>query len=273
MPILVLADLHLDHWLSEGRDPFAALDPEFLASLDALILAGDVTNKPKVRWPKAFAHIGQYIDPTRIHIIPGNHDYYDFVLDDEFKLAEICFEAGPHLAQKSVYLNGDLRILSCTLWTDFRLHGDPATAMQVAQANMNDYRYIRLKGADHRRIRPPDTAYIHTNHRMWLEEQLAEPFAGRTVVVTHHCPHPDLLGDIRREVDPAYGSDLRSLIETAQPEAWLFGHTHYRVETTVGRTTLRNVSLGYPSKVQPNDEADIMLRGLIDLSPQPGGPK
>ncbi|MFG6661022.1 metallophosphoesterase [Sulfitobacter sp. 915] len=268
MSVLVLADLHLDRWLSEGRDPFAALDPDLLASLDALFLAGDVANKPKVRWPKAFAHIGKYIDLRRVHVIPGNHDYYDFVLDDELRLAKLCFEHGPHLAQRSVYLNGGLRILSCTLWTDFRLHGDPATAMQVAQANMNDYRYIRLKNAGYRRIRPLDTANIHSDHRMWLEERLAEPFAGRTVVVTHHCPHPDLLGDIRREVDPAYGSDLRFLIETAQPEAWLFGHTHYHAETTVGRTTLRNVSLGYPDQVQPAEEAKFLLRGLIDLSAQ-----
>ncbi len=106
----------------------------------------------------------------------------------------------------------------------------------------------------------------------WLSEG-RDPFAARTVVVTHHCPHPDLLGDICREVDPAYGSDLRFLIETAQPAAWLFGHTHVRAEETVGRTTLRNVSLRYPSEVQPAEEAKFLLRGLIYLRPSAGEPK
>lgn len=53
MPVLVIADLHLDFWLQAGRDPFASLDPKLLASLDALIIAGDMSNKPKVRWPIA----------------------------------------------------------------------------------------------------------------------------------------------------------------------------------------------------------------------------
>ncbi len=264
MSVLVIADLHFDFWLSDGRDPFAALDPELLASLDALILAGDITNKPKVRWHKAFQHIGKYIDPRRIHVIPGNHDYYDFVLDNDPRLAEICVESGVHFAQKSEFIFGDLRVLCCTLWTDFTLHGDRATAMRIAQSDMNDYRYIRLKAAGHRRIRPSDTVFIHADHRRWLEEQLAVPFAGRTVVVTHHCPHADLISDTCRDVDPAYGSDLRFLIEDAQPEAWLFGHTHHPAETVVGRTVVRNVSLGYPSEVRRGEEADILLRGLID---------
>jgi predicted phosphodiesterase len=264
MPILVLADLHLDRWLSEGRDPFTALDQEFLASLDTLILAGDVTNKPKVRWPQAFRHIGQYIDPRRVHVIPGNHDYYDFTIDNEGRLAEICFEAGTHFAQKSEYTHGDLRILGCTMWTDFALHGDPAGAMRSAQHNMNDYRYIRLGSAGHRRIRPSDTAFIHADHRRWLEERLATPFAGRTVVVTHHCPHPDLISEKRGDVDPAYGSNLLPLIEKYQPDCWLYGHTHYPVEADVGRTQVRNVSLGYPGKVSPDYVARLMLRGLIE---------
>jgi hypothetical protein len=108
---------------------------------------------------------------------------------------------------------------------------------------------------------------------MWLEEQLAEPFVGRTMVVTHHCPHPDLVSSTRQNINPAYASDLRSLIETAQPEAWLFGHTHVRAEATTGRTPLRNVSLGYPDQVQPAEEAKFLLRGLINLRSSAREPK
>lgn len=274
MPVLVIADLHLDYWLRDGRDPFAALDRDLLASLDALILAGDVTNKPKVRWPQAFQHIGQYIDPRRIHVIPGNHDYYDFALDNELRLAEICLEAGPHFAQKSEYIYGDLRILGCTLWTDFALHGDPANAMRVAQRDMNDYRYIRLGSAGHRRIRPSDTAFIHADHRSWLEGRLAAPFAGRTIVVTHHCPHPDLLGAERGDIDPAYASNLVPLIERFQPEAWLSGHTHnHFADTQIGRTLAFNVSLGYPGEVGPEDLSDVLMRGLIATTPLAGSVK
>ncbi|MBS0613290.1 MAG: hypothetical protein JSS24_08985 [Proteobacteria bacterium] len=36
--------------------------------------------------------------------------------------------------------------------------------------------------------------------RRWLEARLAEPFAGPTVVLTHHLPHP-------RSVHPRYDGD------------------------------------------------------------------
>jgi predicted phosphodiesterase len=61
--ILIIADLHLDMWLATGRDPLAALDRQVWAGLEALILAGDLSNKPKVRWPKLLAHVARYIAP------------------------------------------------------------------------------------------------------------------------------------------------------------------------------------------------------------------
>lgn len=270
MAVLVIADLHLDYWLRAGRDPFESLDQDLLASLDALIVAGDMSNKPKVRWPIMLGHIGCYVDPARIHVVPGNHDYYDSQLDRDDRLAAICTDAGARFAQKAVILVGDIRLLCCTLWTDFALHGDPSSGMRIAQESLNDYRYIRI-GPQYRRIKPSDTAFIHTDHRMWLEEQLVKPFEGRTVVVTHHCPHPDLLGVAPRDIAPAYASNLLYLIERFQPTAWLSGHTHeHFAETKVGDSLVSNVSLGYPHQVYSEDISDLLLRGLIATSPSSG---
>lgn len=263
MPVLVVADLHLDMWLQAGRDPFAALAPDLLRSLEGLIVAGDLSNKPKVRWPHMIRHLARYVPADRIHVLPGNHDYYDHVLNGDDRLAEICTEAGANFAQKSVVDIGDTRFLCCTLWTDFQLHGDPGRAMMAAQRDMNDYRYIRHGGAGFRRIRPSDTAYIHADHRAWLEEQLAMPFPGKTVVVTHHCPHPDLVGERRGDLDAVYGSNLLPMIEQSQPDAWFFGHTHWRLEAMVGRTLVRNVSLAYPDQVPVGEEEANLLRGLF----------
>ena len=49
----------------------------------------------------------------------------------------------------------------------------------------------------------------------------------------------------------------------AQPDAWLFGHTHHPVDGMVGRTLVRNVSLGYPYEVRRDAEAGLLMRGLI----------
>lgn len=271
MPVLVIADLHLDMWQGAKRDPLAAIGPDVWASLDALIVAGDLSNKPKVRWGPLIRHLSLYIAPERIYLFPGNHDYYDFRLDADDRLAEISSDAGVHFSQKFELVVGNTRFLSCTMWTDFALHGDPSAAMRVAQTDMNDFRYIRLGGAGHRRIRPSDLAFVHTGHRAWLEDRLALSFDGRTVVVTHHCPHPDLISATRGAIDPAYGSNLLGLMEAYQPEDWLFGHTHYHVDAKVGRTLVRNVSLGYPAQVPPDDVEKIMLRGIVETGTSEGG--
>lgn len=263
MPILVTADLHLDMWLQASRDPLAALDPAIWQSLDALIVAGDLGNKPKTRWPKLIAHLARYLPPERIHILPGNHDYYDHTIDGEDRLAGLCTEAGARFIQKAEFIIGATRALTCTLWTDFALHGDPAAAQRLALQRMNDYRHIRHAGGGYRRLRPSDTALIHADHRAWLEARLAAPFPGRTIVITHHSPHPDMAGAQRTALDPAYASNLLSLITRYQPHAWLFGHTHHHAEATAGSTTLRNVSLGYPDQVEQGKEAEALLRGII----------
>jgi predicted phosphohydrolase len=263
MSVLVLADLHLDFWLQAGRDPLAALPRDLFADLDGLIVAGDLTNNPGVRWPRMIRHLATYLPPGRIHLLPGNHDYYDYMLDGEDRLATICAEEGAHFLQKSELVLGGIRFLCATLWTDFALQGDPARAMRIAERGMNDYACIRLRAGDERQIRPEDTALIHADHRTWLEARLAQPFAGRTLVVTHHCPHPDLVGPWRSELAPAYASNLLPLIAHAQPEGWLFGHTHHPVERMVGRTLVRNVSLGYPYQVSRDAEAGLLMRGLI----------
>ncbi|WGR62816.1 hypothetical protein E3U26_19015 (plasmid) [Paracoccus ferrooxidans] len=90
MRILVAANLHLDFWLQAGRDPLAALDAELLASLDALIVAGDLSNKPKVRWPHMLRHLSRCVEPGRIHLRPGNRDYDNHALDGDGPLAAIC---------------------------------------------------------------------------------------------------------------------------------------------------------------------------------------
>ncbi len=264
MKVLIVADVHYDFWCEAGRDPFAALTATDWAGFEALIIAGDLTNKPRVRWKYAIRHIARYIDPGRIHIIPGNHDYYDFQIDRDDRLAEIAASEGASLAQKTEILIQGTRFLCCTLWTDFALNGDVSGSQAVSRARMNDYRYIRNAGAGYRRILPSDTTLIHADHRAWLKDRLSRPHPGPTIVVTHHCPHPRLVSTPPDDLSPVYGSDLTGLIARHQPDAWLFGHTHHSGEVLEGQTRVRNISLGYPDQVPPGAEADILQRGLID---------
>lgn len=274
--LLIVSDLHLDLWGAARRDPFENEAGERLADLEALVIAGDLSNKPKVRWRPALEAIGKRIDLSRVWIMPGNHDYFDFRIDGEDRLAEIARAAGANFAQQAELRFGDTRLLCCTLWTDFALHGDQAQGMAMGRRRMNDYRYIRSARKGFGRLDPLDTVRIHNAHRDWLAGRMTEPFDGRTMVVTHHAPHPDSIPaangrdpDNEAETGPAYASDLRALIEAGAPDRWIHGHTHKGGDLQHGQTLITNVALGYPDQVDPGWEAERLLRGMIEISPEP----
>ncbi|OOY26435.1 hypothetical protein BMI90_17685 [Thioclava sp. L04-15] len=240
---LIVADLHLDMWAEAGRDALARLD---FSDVGLMIIAGDLTNKPKVRWRRALEVIGQRIDLERVYVVPGNHDYYHHALDGDDRLEQIARDAGANFAQKREIILRSKRYLCCTLWTDFQTGtGTLESRDMEARERMNDYRYIRVASAGYRKARPADTIARHRDHLSWLRSKLAERFDGETAVVTHHAPIVGAL-PAGQTLSWCYASDLKDLILECQPDEWLFGHTHHPAEIMVGTTRVANVSVGYP---------------------------
>ena len=262
MKFLVLADLHFDFWKNVGRNPFEGME-QALSELDLLILAGDISNKPKVRWPQAFAFLADMIDPDRIHVFPGNHDFYDFRLDGEDRLAQIAQTHGVHYANRCVITLGKVRFLCATLWTDCGIGGHRMANEAAIASGMNDYRYIRIASDHYRRAQPTDTVSRHFQDRAWIEAQLQAPFDGQSFVVTHHAPLPETLeGASGRnpDLDAAYASDMRDFINAGSPDEWMFGHIHDGHSAQAGCTRVHNVSLGYPDQVA---DPGARIRSLI----------
>ena len=259
MKYLVLADLHYDFWLDAKRNPFSGVEEE-IADLDLLILAGDLSNKPQVRWKTVFAALARLLPLERVHVISGNHDYYNYRFDAEDRLEEFATAAGAHYTNCAEVLSGGMRFLCATLWTDYELEPGRAVNEHYIPRRLNDYRLIRVASDGYRALWPSDVVKRHVVHLRWLERTLSEPFEGPTFVVTHHAPHPDVLGWHSGDLGAAYASDLESLILKHQPTAWLYGHCHDGGDMTVGKTKISNVSLGYP-----HDVADpaARIRALI----------
>ncbi|MGI3167267.1 metallophosphoesterase [Pseudooceanicola sp. 200-1SW] len=259
MKYLVLADLHYDFWKQSDRDPFAGLERE-IGSLDLLILAGDISNKPTVRWKTALDALKVLLPPERIAVFPGNHDFYQFRIDGEDRLKSIAAAAGVLYANMNDIRLNDTRLLCATLWSDFEIGPGRMINEDHIPRRMNDYKLIRVAGDGYRKLRARDVIQRHLAHRNWLDLELSRKFSGRTIVVTHHAPHPDVLHNYSEDLEAAYASDLTSLIARHAPDAWLFGHSHDACGTTVGSTRLENVSLGYPWEV--SDPAE-RIRSLI----------
>ena len=98
--------------------------------------------------------------------------------------------------------------------------------MLEARTVMNDYRRIRVSAGGYRKLQPRGTAQLHAKQKEWLERKLDEPFAGRTVVVSHMAPSmrsiaPEYAADL---VSAAYASNLENLV--AKTDIWIHGHTH-----------------------------------------------
>jgi hypothetical protein len=59
--------------------------------------------------------------------------------------------------------------------------------MLIAQRTLADYRLIEYEGT---RLLPSDTLAFQETAVAWLDQTLAEPHDGPTVVLTHHAPSP-----------------------------------------------------------------------------------
>jgi hypothetical protein len=144
---------------------------------------------------------------------------------------------------------GNVRFIGATLWTDYALFGEGYVplAMHAAGDGLNDHRRITWTKEPWARFRPQEALLLHRRSRAFIETALAKPFAGATVVVTHHAPHP-------RSVHPRYGddllsaafvSDLTAVIEAGQPQMWVHGHVHNSFDYRIGATRIIANPHGY----------------------------
>lgn len=158
-----------------------------------------------------------------------------------------------------------------TLWTDMRLfetEGEAAVedSLWNAQMMMPDYGYNAImSGNPERPLTPEDTVAVHLHQKSWLVSELAQPWGGKTVVITHHVPSA-MVGGANTSLSPCFVSNLDGLIDRYRPDAWIFGHTHRPAELRMpGGSLLRNVSVGYEHEIQSTGVGGRVRNGLIDL--------
>jgi hypothetical protein len=144
----------------------------------------------------------------------------------------------------------DVVFLGCTLWTDFKLFGDPRIAGCQASLEMTDYKRIRVS-PEFRRLRPTDTASIHWRSRNWLKEELAHS-KNKKVVVTHHAPSMRSVAQCHREdiVSAAFASHMDNVVRESGARVWIHGHGHATFDYVIGNTRVVCNPRGYPD--EPN---------------------
>jgi 3',5'-cyclic AMP phosphodiesterase CpdA len=245
MKIQLASDLHLD-FLQHDWPGERLIEPA--PGADVLILAGDIADgvdpfRIFSGWTNADGN------PIPTIFVAGNHEFYHHAMPPmQLKLRDAAaLNKGINYLENNTVVIGETRFLGCTLWTDYKLrsHLSQAAQMTYAEHALNDHRLIRTG-------RHPFTAQnaldLHVESRAWLESELAKPWAGKTVVVTHHGPHPLSVhsrygGDT---LSSAFVSDLSEiLLSERAPDLWLHGHVHDGFDYTVGRTRVVANPAGY----------------------------
>jgi Icc-related predicted phosphoesterase len=242
MKIQIFSDLHVDVY------PIKPIT--IVPGVGLVIVAGDVCEGVL----RAFEHLRRIV-PMDIPIVMvlGNHEFYRRFIPDELALALAHAGASNlHILNGTALELGGVRFVGATLWTDYGIFGEAnkTRVMNACAKGMNDHRLISWQKKPWRRFRPQEAALLHHRSKAAITETLSAPFAGPTVVVSHHAVHWNSI-DPRFRNDPmtgAFVSDLSELIETYQPTLWVHGHVHNSSDHLVGKTRVLCNPHGYGSE-------------------------
>lgn len=243
MKIQLLSDLHL-----EAHPHF---QPEPVPGADLLVLAGDIgsyQNGSQLAGEnfglERFSPLPQWAGwPTPVVFVPGNHEYdmQDFDAAHE-RLRRTCERLGLHWLERETWVLDGVRFVGSTLWSDFDAlaeheHcGDITRRLRLRQKAFRAANFYLSKTGTTRGGAPwlaePMREQALACHA-WLEQALAEPFAGPTVAVTHFAPS-------LRSADPRYGlvpgtAGFCNALDHLLPRThlWLHGHLHAPSDYTV----------------------------------------
>ncbi len=239
MKVAIFSDIHL-----EFKAPFA---PRLGSGVDVVVLAGDIAaGCDGIEWAKrALAHYA-------VVYVAGNHEFYNGHWDRTIERMRASAKgSNVHFLEDDAVTIADTRFVGCTLWTDFQLFGDANAplSMLAARKVMPDFRIIAT-GDEGQPLSPEQTVARFERSRDFLKRELLPSAARRTVVVTHHLPHGRSVAK-RFEDDPvsaAFASDLGGVVDEAQPDLWIHGHTHDSFAYAIGKTQVVCNPRGYPQK-------------------------
>ena len=220
---------------------------------DVAVVVGDISDhvEANIDWCASLI-----LPRMPVVYVPGNHDLYMRCINGCTEhLRQYARARGISYLDMNTAQIGGVRFIGATFWSDLELWApeDPAErAMELerryeAFKDKSDYVRIYADRASGQLMTPMDSRGRHLETVAFIEQEMARPFAGKTVVATHFPPHigslqPEYVGDPQQ---PRYISDRGDLIERLQPSLWMHGHTHHAVRYLAGETLVCCNPRGY----------------------------
>ena len=213
---------------------------EFEAAGDVLVLAGDTfylrdTVAPQKKfWNWASKSFRQVL------LVPGNHEFYGNgdVTARGGSWQRLFRENAGHYYNKVVRID-DTDFILTTLWSKI-----PEPESYLVQRGMNDFRQILYDG---HRLTTDDYNLEHEKCLKFLKQAVDGSTARHIVVVTHHLPTLEVVAAQHRgsELNSAFATELGGFIADSRIDAWIYGHSHTNIDTTIGNTRIVCNQLGY----------------------------
>ncbi len=211
MKIQYISDLHLERQMNRiffERNP---IPPH----ADYLILVGDIIPiKDSDQIAFFLDHISKVF--TKVFWLPGNHEFYG----SDYDLYESCnvpIRENVFLVNNQFIVVEDKEFIFSTLWSNLDIR-----KRWHLQYHINDFKYIQYQ-SDY--IDVLNYNKFHWSAVDFIKSRLVDTMNKNKIIITHHCPVrlPQLNLDT---LQSAYCSELEYLIQTYQPDFWLYGHTH-----------------------------------------------
>lgn len=259
MKLWIWSDVHLE--ISNSQIDFARPDA------DIIVIAGDLTYADKVS-ETAKDIIERYQMP--IIYVAGNHEFYgshqrqsSFETDQLIlKLAERDSDNWSHrlyvLDEDAVVIDG-VRFVGATLWTDFKLNlkneSQLSARMRNAENQLRDFTSIRMRSGE--RFSAAGMIALNASNADYIRNQVSEDFAGKTVVVSHHLPHPACISEKYQDSEANYlfsNSEraFADILDSGRVDLWVCGHSHQAADVLVSKTRVVCNPMGYEYEVGKN---------------------
>ena len=246
MNILILSDLHLE---VKPFTPAASC-----TDVDVVVLAGGI-HKPgaaAVKWARSQP---SFQNAKAIVYVPGVLEHWSSFPGSALQeMRQAADGSHVHVLDCSDVVVQGVRFLGLTLWTDFQLPvqtnvgpmSNSQLAMDIERKMIADtfhtFSAKSLRHEDDINARampsPEQSVWLHRASIDWLSQKLAEPYLGKTVVVSHHAPHRDSI-DSRFADDwttPGRVNDLPEKFFDV-PSLWIHGHSNcdfsYKVKNCI----------------------------------------
>jgi len=253
--IAVFSDLHIE---------FGQATTLNCSNADIIILAGDCHRGNGII---EFAAKLREQFRVPVLVVAGNQEFYGSNYQDTLlSLRASAKKSSVSFLENDTLIYNDIRFFGCTLWTDFCLYGKDKQNIFgcVADKFISDFWKIEFKN---RSFMSRDAISLFEQSYAWLQEGLARPFAGKTVVVTHFAPHIAAIPSNYPKDDPIspyFASDCSPLINEHSIHLWIYGHTHNSRDVILENgTRLVSNQKGYPS--EPSSHTKFSTEKVLEI--------